>query len=114
MTSQIPKVFAHCHPPLILHACLAQYTTSPPPTPHALPQKPCIVNYSGRPLHTATGFPGQHHPLGKTCNTPPRSQLSKCMADPVSSSSGMASRFWGTGLAALLRVLKNRQIETRS
>lgn len=48
MTSQIPKVFTHCHPPLILHTHFAQ---APPPRPDSqcIPQKLCIVNYSGRP-----------------------------------------------------------------
>lgn len=41
-------------------------------------------------------------------------QLSNCMASPVSSSKGMAAQFWGRGLTGLLRVLKNKLVETSS
>lgn len=43
MTSQIPKVFTHCHPPLILHTHFAPRHHRPAPDPQFIPQKLCTL-----------------------------------------------------------------------
>lgn len=86
----------------------------PRPDPQCIPQKLCIVNYSGRPLHPVTSFHVQDHPLGKTCNSPPRLSALQLHGRARIVTQRHGCSVLGKRPYGLLRVLKNRLVETSS